>query len=473
MANPEHLAWLLEGVDSWNERRRRHPFEPDLSGEELFLEFVKRGKIDNEERIPLAGIDLSGANMSGTDLSRYIYFEGEKDRPINGPNLKGANLRGATLCDAVFAYSNMSKAVLHSADISHANLEGAILTEADLSMTTLEGANLRGAHLTGANLLVPSLVNAKIFKEVRSHDGIQHELRKQFGQQQTIKSIEDVFEKYRDLKNLYTDRTFYFRGECCDNWELRPSVMRYSNNEESSLRERESSMLLELMVRRPSDFLGASTAFAQWVIAQHHGLPTRLLDITRDPLVALFWACQKDGQRQDGRIHLFAVPHSMVTPFNSDAVSVLSNFAKMSSTDQDILVGRTKRVFEKCKIVFPGMYPPALDSLYEKVQQEKPFLKNRLDPRDFFRVYVVEPQQSLERIRAQSGAFLLSAYHERFEKAEVLKVNEDIPVYDRYEFIVPHESKKMIKNDLHLVNKSRETLLPGLDEAAKAVKQGS
>ena len=30
----------------------------------------------------------------------------------------------------------------------------------------------------------------------------------------------------------------------------------------------------------------------------------------------------------------------------------------------------------------------------------------------------------------------------------------------------------MIKNHLHLVNKSRETLLPGLDEAAKAVKQG-
>ncbi|MCY3595057.1 MAG: FRG domain-containing protein [Rhodothermaceae bacterium] len=473
MANPEHIQWLLEGVDSWNERRRRHSFEPDLSGEELFPEFAKHGRIDNEKRIALEGIDLSDANMSGTDLSNYVYIAGEKTHPFSGPNLKGANLRSATLCDAVLAYSDMSKAVLHGADISNANLEGAILTGTDLSMTTLDGVNLREARLTGANLLVSSLVNEKIFREVRSRDGLHNKLSKKVSRRQTIRSIEDVFEKCRNLKNLHPDRAFYFRGECCNGWELRPSVMRHSQNEESSLRERESSMLLELMIRRPSDFLGASTAFAHWVIAQHHGLPTRLLDITRDPLVALFWACQTDDQLRDGRVHIFAVPQSIITPFNSDEVSVLSNFARMSSVDQDILLGRTKRVFEKFKCVLSIMYPPALDSLNEMIQQEKPFLKNRLDPRVFFRIYVVEPQQSLERIRAQSGAFLLSAYHERFEKTEILKVNEDIPIYDHYEFLIPHESKKMIENDLRVVNKSHETLLPGLDETARAIKQGS
>ena len=116
-------------------------------------------------------------------------------------------------------------------------------------MTKLEGANLREARLTDANLLVPSLVNAKIFRDSRNCDGSHHKSRKRSNQQQTIESVQDVFEKYRELKNLSPDRKSYFRGERCNTWELRPSVMRHSQNEENSLRERESSMLLELMIK--------------------------------------------------------------------------------------------------------------------------------------------------------------------------------------------------------------------------------
>ena len=33
--------------------------------------------------------------------------------------------------------------------------------------------------------------------------------------------------------------------------------------------------------------------------------------------------------------------------------------------------------------------------------------------------FVVEPQQFLERIRAQAGAFLVSAFHQRFEMEKI------------------------------------------------------
>ena len=81
----------------------------------------------------------------------------------------------------------------------------------------------------------------------------------------------------------------------------------------------------------------------------------------------------------------------------------------------------------------------------------------------------MEPQQSFEKILAQSGAFLISAFHERFEQHEVLQWNSGIPIYHHFMIEVPKDSKQHIINELWLLNVTRETLFPGLDESAKAI----
>ena len=115
----------------------------------------------------------------------------------------------------------------------------------------------------------------------------------------------------------------------------------------------------------------------------------------------------------------------------------------------------------------PEGYFNDMNVLYQLIRQEKPYFDRRINIGDFYRVYVVEPQQSSERVRAQSGALLVSAFYDRFERDEIRKTNEHIPVYAHYRLTIPHNAKQKIIEELEMLGVSRETLFPGLDEGRR------
>ena len=86
-------------------------------------------------------------------------------------------------------------------------------------------------------------------------------------------------------------------------------------------------------------------------------------------------------------------------------------------------------------------------------------------------MFVIQPQQSFERIRAQSGAFLLSAFHERFERSEILNRHNTTPVYKHWSIKIPRSSKESMLRELTSVNVTREAMLPSLDETANAITE--
>ena len=493
MADQQHIKWLFEGCEEWNTRRRKDDFTPDFSNVDLYQAFREANKLSVDGQIPLSGFDLRRANFADSRLNtpfttasvdlRHANLHSADFRRtvLSNAKLDDANLSNAGLDDADLAEASLRRCVLASARLPRTNLFGADLTDAKLRLAYLEGADLCFATLHNADLTTAVLTRvdlscsqpwtAKLFPP----HNFASTLAKSPPERQ-ITCIADLLRHCSELRNeTPTGRVFYFRGESENGWVLSPSVMR-SKNGIPLLRRHEGEMLLELMSQRPEDFATAPTALAQWVVAQHHGLKTRLLDITRNPLVALLGACgglddQTDKPDRDGRVHVFSVPRQLIKPFNSDTVTVIANIAKLSRPEQDCLLGWTSQDSEQRTPGAPTGYlhDHVMRRLYHLIRQERPHFVERIDPRDYFCVFVVEPLQSFERIRAQSGAFLISTFHERFERDEVLKWNGGIPLYDHVILDVPSGSKEAIIKELGLLSVTRERMLPGLDEAANAI----
>ena len=296
MAKEQHIQWLQEGLDSWNARRlgsnySLHPdfFYPDFIGVNL------SSKLQESVYEEISGLFAKGFVLDSIDL-KHGFFQ---DAHLPNFSLREANLEYARFERASLWDSDLRKAKLNGADftganLSRADLRGAELVRADLTRAELAGAKLNGrTDLRNAILNGTDLTNTQPWTSILFPDP-KDPVTEPLDFPNQVKKVGDLVSIRNSLKGTsFNDGyMFYFRGEGKDSWELRPYVMRNSSERKAILHDKEGEMLFDLMSERPEDFIGATSALSQWVIAQHHGLQTRLLDITRNPLVALFHACE-------------------------------------------------------------------------------------------------------------------------------------------------------------------------------------
>jgi uncharacterized protein YjbI with pentapeptide repeats len=118
----------------------------------------------NSDRVPLVGIDVSGAflqgihlpvarlsrcNFAGTDLRNSDFDSAD----MSDANLRGANFRESALRGVQFEDADLTDSDLWGADLRGANLSQTVLEKADLRRANLANLQWSGVReLKGANI---------------------------------------------------------------------------------------------------------------------------------------------------------------------------------------------------------------------------------------------------------------------------------------------------------------------------------
>jgi hypothetical protein len=123
------------------------------------------------------------------------------------------------------------------------------------------------------------------------------------------KSVDDLLRAITRIGSLRAGRRYVWRGVVDARWRIRPSIVvdllknasKDAQVTELDIRKREMALIREARTWGIGLELGpASTDLQLLAYLQHHGVPTRLLDVTTNPITALWFACERQVERGNG-----------------------------------------------------------------------------------------------------------------------------------------------------------------------------
>lgn len=277
-----------------------------------------------------------------------------------------------------------------------------------------------------------------------------------------VRNLRDFTKKVMDIlnsnKNDFIELESFFRG-VSSNIPANENVPKVYRD----YIEYEDVIINDTIANRFEYFSNCKTAIEKLEMLQHYGVPTRLLDITKNQLVALYFACQKSCKEndEDGKVIIYMLERENIKYNDSETVSVLANLAFMPKNFRIEFDGKTRQ--------------PKKDENYKKllyqIQKEKPNFLDQIDKKLFDNYIVcVVPNMNNKRIIAQQGAFLLYGMYwgtKRDHATFLGKTNKHIWVE---EIDIDKKYKKKILEELKSMGISYEVLFPELESYSKLIE---
>ncbi len=237
----------------------------------------------------------------------------------------------------------------------------------------------------------------------------------------TINSVSNLLSELKLRSRLR--QPIWYRGQDRADWGLVPTIARASGSitAESPLITRFKQNALGLLTERPNSEW-------EWLfVMRHHGVPTRLMDWSESPLVALFFAANLEPKKAGAVWCLLPIE--------------LNKFANIRPQHPAEIPG-----FGDAEVL--NTYLP---SSLAKEQTSSLLPAAAIAPRN------------TRRIQAQHGVFTIT----HRVQTGVETINDQSHVW---KLVIPAKAKPRILAELRSLNVSRLTLFPELDHVASHAK---
>jgi hypothetical protein len=285
----------------------------------------------------------------------------------------------------------------------------------------------------------------------------------------TLTDFIKEFEQYSSKPKQYSLKPKYvlncYRGQRNASWPIVAGIFRPEFKE---LLKNEKRAVRDLISVHPSEFATDETMFDKLVRMQHFGLPTRLLDVSHNALVALYFASDPGphGSKPcNGKVIIFTIPEECEKYFDSDSVSCIANLANMTSDEKDEIYRLEESLIElpEDEQTMKFNNDDVIKRLHQFIRSEKSYFQPTINPIELRLPYYVHPKMSNRRILAQSGAFILYGLDPFNKIFWPYKIEET-------HLLVPQAAKKPIREALANLGINESTLFPDIDKATAWIK---